>query len=261
MSNDPQSDDSKSSDSNSEASGEAPSHRIETKPSGPVETSGDWSDQDDGPGCMPAVIAATVLMGIAGFIFCGVSTWYLYQQRTALAVRTLEGGYVPEIEQSLLDEATKNSILTEVNSLIDEMKRGNLENWQSAGVMQRVQRLPVLQWGDMQATEAFVEKNGTPEQIAETRNQFKRIRLGVKQGQITSFDLYDMLAPVQVEDRTVASGKRIRQPILIDGAVETTNLAKLLADREKISDPPKGDGRIDQILRDEIKMGIQEGGR
>ncbi len=217
------------------------------------------SRRDEGPGCLPAVMATTVLMGIFGFICCGISTWYLFQQRTEMAIRTLEGSYVPQLEQSLLDEETKALVVSEIRTLTEEMKRGKLENWQSAGVMQRIQRLPILQWGDLQATESFVKKNGSPEQITEASNQFKRIRLGTEQGIITSFDFYDLLTPVQVEDATSASGKRLKRPITLEEAMEVTSLAKLLADRENFPDPPEEDGQIVKVLKKEIQAGILQG--
>ena len=101
-----------------------------------------------GPGWLPALMAMSLLAGMAGFICCGVTTWVLYQKRTELAVRTLEGAYITELEQSYLDPSTKRAVVDEVKELITEMEAGDYENWQSAAIMQRLQRLPVVQWGD-----------------------------------------------------------------------------------------------------------------
>ena len=53
---------------------------------------------EQGPGWLPALMAGGVLLGIFGFIFCGVSTWVLFQKRTQLAIRALKGAYVTELE-------------------------------------------------------------------------------------------------------------------------------------------------------------------
>ncbi len=108
---------------------------------------------------MPAIVAAMALMGIVGFIVCAFSTWSLFQKRTEFAIRTLQGDYVRQLEQSLLDPATKTSLMREVEKLIADLERGKYENWQSAAIMQRLQRLPVFQWGELQAIEAFLKQS------------------------------------------------------------------------------------------------------
>ncbi len=216
---------------------------------------------DNGPGCMPAVMAATVLMGIVIFIFCAFSTWILYQKRTELATRTLTDAYLPELEQSLLEPASKTAVMKAIEELAADMQRGKLENWQSAGVMQRLQRLPVLQWGDLQAVESLIAKSGTEEQRSNAKLQFDRLRLAVAKGRATSFDFVEVLSPVQKSDPTVASGFRLIQPLNLELSLGVIKRAELVADREKISSDPK-DIRavsIESIMRAEIEEGINEG--
>ena len=114
---------------------------------------------DEGPGWMPAILAGTLLMGIIGFVVCAFSTWILFQKRTEFAIRTLRGSYIAEIEQSLLDPATKSAVVKEIETLAADMESGKYEDWQAAGVMQRLQRLPVLQWGELQAVDSFLQKS------------------------------------------------------------------------------------------------------
>ncbi|KAA1258409.1 hypothetical protein LF1_09280 [Rubripirellula obstinata] len=216
---------------------------------------------DNGPGCMPAVMAATVLMGIMMFIFCAFSTWVLYQKRTELAMRTLTDAYLPELEQSLLEPESKTAVMEAVEELAADMERGKLEDWQSAGVMQRLQRLPVLQWGDLQAVESLIEKSGTEEQQASAKLQFDRLRLAVANGRATSFDFVEVLSPVQKKDPTVASGFRLIQPLDLELSLGVIKRAELVADREKISSNPDEVTAvsIESILRAEIQEGISEG--
>lgn len=216
---------------------------------------------DDGPGCMPAILAAAALMGIAGFVFCGFSTWLLYQKRTELATRTLRDAYLPEIEQSLLDPETKSAVMDQIELLAKDMERGKIENWQSAGVLQRLQRLPVLQWGDMQAVESYVVKNGSSEEATNAHLQFARLSTGVQNGKVTSFDFHDILAPVQNEDPTVASGRKLRSNFKLDPALDVVTRARVVADREKISDELiEVDGvRLEKIVAKEIESGLVEG--
>lgn len=215
---------------------------------------------DDGPGWLPAILAATALMGIAGFIFCGFSTWVLFQKRTEFAVRTLEGAYLPEIEQSLLSPEAKADVTIQIRELADDMKRGKYENWQSAGILQRLQRMPVLQWGELDAVESFITKSGSPEQADEASKQFSRLRKAVQMGRATTFDFYEVLTPVKVSDASVASGQRLMQPLDVDAVMAASKRAKLVADREQVPDETFVGVRIETIVRGEIDAGVSSGG-
>ena len=107
---------------------------------------------------MPAVLAATLLMGIVGFIACGFTTWLLFQKRSELALRTIEASYIPEIEQSRLQPDEKREVVQQLKEFAKDLQRGEYENWQAAAVMQRLVRLPVIQWGELRVVEAFLER-------------------------------------------------------------------------------------------------------
>lgn len=215
---------------------------------------------DDGPGWLPAILAATCLMGIAGFIFCGFSTWVLFQKRTEFAVRTIRGAYIPELEQSLLKPDEKAAILAQVKELADDMERGKYENWQSAGILQRLQRMPVIQWGELQAIESFAEKNVPPDEFASAQKQLSRLRRAVEKGRATSFDFEDVLGPVYVTDPNVPAGHTLMQPLDIDSVRDVIERAELIADRSDVDDASFPDVRIDAIVREQIDAGGQEGG-
>jgi hypothetical protein len=226
-----------------------------------VTESNQESEVDDGPGCMPAVMAATVLMGITFFIFCAFSTWVLYQKRTELATRTLTEAYLPELEQSLLEPDSKAAVMATIQELAEDMQRGKLEDWQSAGVMQRLQRLPVLQWGDLQAVEAFIVKSGSDDQSSGAKLQFDRLRFAVSDGRATSFDFVEVLSPVQIEVSSLPSGRRLMQPLELDAAMDVVKRAELVADREQVPTEPVDlkAVRIESIMQAEIEAGIREG--
>ncbi len=126
-------------------------------------------------GCQ-LILAGTVLMGVIGFIVCAFSTWILFQKRTEFAIRTLRGSYIADIEQSLLDPATKSVVVKEIETLAAEMESGKYEDWQAAGVMQRLQRLPVLQWGELQAIDSFL-RNRVASRLADGELPPRRKRM------------------------------------------------------------------------------------
>jgi hypothetical protein len=214
---------------------------------------------DQGPGWLPALMAGSVILGIAGFICCGVSTWVLFQKRTELAVRTLEGAYLTELEQSYLEPKTKRAVMDEVEVLIAGMEAGDYENWQSAAIMQRLQRLPVVQWGDLQAIELFINKNEGSDQEEQLR-EISRLQQAVADGSATSFDFRDVLEPVQSAAPESSSGFSLIQPLSSEQVAEVCLRAKLVADRANIANRtfPKVD--LAAIVRREISQGVTTGG-
>jgi len=214
---------------------------------------------DEGPGWMPAIMAGTLLMGILGFIFCAFSTWILFQQRTEFAIRTLRGSYIPQIEQSLLEPATKSSVVQQIQSLAADMERGKYEHWQAQGIMQRLQRLPVIQWGELQAIEAFL-KTGADAQQDDAIAQLSRLQRAVELGKVTSFDFEQVLEPVRRPDPNAPSGSQLIQPLTkekIDGVVQ---LARQVADQAEVPDQRFDGVQIESIVQHEIQMGASEGG-
>lgn len=262
MTDQPESDDSEPSESEefdpnrSRAESETDD---ESAPEGEDSKVNEDQDEDEGPGWMPAILAGTLLLGIFGFVFCAFSTWILFQKRTELAVRTLRGTYITEVEQSLLDPESKIAVVKEVKELADDMERGKYEDWQSAAVMQRLQRLPVIQWGELEAIEAFLKKNAhnsAEQQIQE----LSRLRRAVELGKATSFDLEDILKPVRESDPASSNGHRLINPLTEAAIRDTLQRAKLLSDRAGVPEELFDDVDIDAIVRREIEVAAREGG-
>ncbi|GAA5506771.1 hypothetical protein [Novipirellula caenicola] len=228
-----------------------------SEPAPPNHTASQTAD-DQGPGWMPAILAATLLMGMAGFIFCGVSTWFLFQKRGELAVRTIRGSYIPDIEQSRLSPEQKQLIVKRLETFAESVERNEYENWQAAGVMQRLQRLPVLQWGELAAVESFVieQDQGDTE---ESLKQISRLRRAAELDQATSFDFEDVLSPVH-EPADNALGRQLVQPFTSTAVNEVISRAKLVADRSDIPDEMFTDIALDAIVQEQIDAGIAEGG-
>ena len=257
--------DNQPEDRDGDATGDPSDDGVSSKEAGGKETSGSGQHpavnprSQQGPGWLPALMAMSLLAGIAGFICCGVTTWVLYQKRTELAVRTLEGAYISELEQSYLDPATKRAVVDEVKELITGMEAGDYENWQSAAIMQRLQRLPVVQWGDLQAIELFITKlNGVGKD--EQLREISRLQQAVVDGSVTSFDFQDVLEPVHRADPKSSSGFSLILPLTAEPVAEVCLRAKLVADRAKIANRrfPKVD--LAAIVRREIEQGSTAGG-
>jgi hypothetical protein len=213
---------------------------------------------DEGPGCMPAIMASVVLMGIIGFVTCSISTWWLFQQRSEMALRTVRGDVIPKVEQGLLRPETKAQVVDELSSFADDLERGEFENWQAAGAMTRLIRVPIYQWGEIQAIEAFLEKN-QDESYSDSIKQLSRLQRAVQMGQAVAIDFEDVLEPARVADPSGPTGFALRQPLDLETIAKVVLRAKLVADRSEVPDERFENIHLESIVRDEIKQGISIG--
>ncbi len=207
---------------------------------------------------MPAILAATLLMGMIGLIFCGVSTWVLFQKRGELAVRTVRGSYIPDIEQSRLDPSEKEALIRELELFCASVERGEVENWQAAGVMQRLQRLPVLQWGELSVIESFIQSEADASD-EEDLKQLSRLRQAAKLDVATSFDFEDVLSPAHIPAEN-SLGRKLAQPLTGEMVGEVVTRAVLVADRSEIPEESFLSPSIVKIVKKQIEAGIKEGG-
>ena len=219
--------------------------------------SSDETDLNEGPGWMPAIMAGTVMLGIIGFITCGVTTWLLFQKRTELAVRTLNGTYIPVIEQSLLRQSEKKATLGLLQELKKDLQRGKFENWQAGGVMTRLIRLPVAQWGDLAAVQAVIEKRRKTFSD-DALIQLSRLRRATDDNLVTAFDFDFVLEPVTKRDDTLR-GVTLTDPMADEKVAMVIQRAKEIADRFQIEKRLHENITIDKIVARQIKAGLESG--
>ena len=222
-----------------------------------VETTGETETSDDeGPGCLPAVLAASVLLGIFSLVICAGGTWFIYQNRDQLALRSVRGAFVPAVEQSLLEPEEKAATVELLNDFGDELERGQIESWQASGVMQRITRLPIIEWGQLRAVDAFVRSHS--EFSEDDAIQFHRLRKGVERGDLTTIDFQHILSPVTQPDQS-PSGRSLTDPLEVEAIRQVIEQARLVADRAEISKEPQTDVTIDTIVRRQIDAGLEQG--
>lgn len=230
---------------------------MSSTPSADTPSAATPTDDDQGPGCMPAILAAAVLMGIVGFVFCGFMSWLIFQKQDVLALRAMRGSYIPAVEQSLLAPEEKSKTVEMLDEFADELERGRLEGWQASGVLQRLNRLPVLEWGQMRRVEAFVDSH--PDDFADDASvQFDRLRKGVEQNDVTSLDFRDILSAV-LQSVPNSDQPELVETLSVDAVQDVVERARLVADRSDVPDNPKSDVGIDTLVRRQIEAGIKQG--
>lgn len=217
-------------------------------------------EEPQSAGCLPAILAATLLMGIVCFVVFGFSAWLIFQKRGDLASRTLRATLIPQLEQSRLEPDEKQQVIGQLNDLADDLDAGLYENWQAGGIMQRLIDTPLIRWGDLVAVESWILKQWPEDRGAEARKQITRFFRAVELEKAGARDIHDVLAPVAGPPN--AMGFVGLNPQLTDPQVEdVVQRAKLVADRAQIPDQTYEAVSLARVVRRQIEIGGREGAK
>lgn len=218
-------------------------------------------DDDDGPGWMPAILAGLVLSGILGFLFCGFSTWLLFQRRAELATRTIQNAYLPQLKGSRLAPETKGPVVDRVAQLGNDLAGGKYDNAQASAILQRLQRIPVLQWGELQAVERFyvTQSDADAERLDQVHRDVTRLFRGVEMGKVTSFDFHEILLPALEEAPKESTGFRLKEPMSVAAAESVFERVTLSANDHGVPDQVFEGVSLDGIVAEAIESGATEG--
>lgn len=228
------------------------------RPKGGDSGAADTSPERQGAGCLPAVLAATLLMGMIFFIVFGFSAWLIFQKRGDLAVRTLRQTVIPELEQSRLEPAEKQRVIGELSALADDIEQGMYENWQAGGIMNRLITSPMMRWGDLIAVDRWAAKNLPPDQQQDARQQISRFFRAAELGRVVARDIHDVLAPVSLrEDRS--GFVQLQEVLTADGVLEVVHRARLVAERAEVPDQMFDEVSLATFVRRQIEIGSRDG--
>ena len=209
-------------------------------------------------GCFPAVLAATVLMGIVLFLTFGFAGYLIFQKRGDLAVRTLRASIIPELAQSRLDPETKQAVIEQLEMVAKDIDDKRLENWQAGGVMNRLVRSPLLRWGDLVAVDAWAEVNLPQADYDEFHKQVSRFFRAAELDRAIASDLQDLLVTVTVSDPTTALG-RLKSELVEADVLEVAVRARIVAIRAEIPDQSFEKVSLPKIVERLIETGMSDG--
>jgi len=211
-----------------------------------------------GPGCFPAVLAATLLMGMALFLTFGFAGYLIFQKRGDLAVRTLRGTMVSALEQSRMTPDLKSAIIGRLTTLADDIEAGKVENWQAGGVMNRLIQAPILRWGDLQAVDVWAMENMDAASYQETHKQFTRFFRAAELDRGIASDLQDILRPVTGGDPNLMLGQ-LRIVYTEAEVLEVAMRAKIVGDRAEIPDQVFENVSLTVVVDRLIETGMRDG--
>ena len=216
------------------------------------------SVEPESAGCFPAVLAATILMGIVLFLTFGLAGYLIFQKRGDLAVRTLRASIIPELAQSRLDPETKQAVIEQLEMVAKDIDDKRLENWQAGGVMNRLVRSPLLRWGDLVAVDAWAEVNLPQADYDEFHKQVSRFFRAAELDRAIASDLQDLLVTVTVSDPTTALG-RLKSELVEADVLEVAVRARIVAIRAEIPDQSFEKVSLPKIVERLIETGMSDG--
>jgi len=241
-------------DSSAESAGDPAAGRADEPVSG---GEGD-SRKPEGPGCLPAVLAATLLLGMVLFITFGFSAWLIFQKRGELAVRTLRATVIPELEQSRLAPEDKQAVVAELSTLADDIDQGMYENWQAGGIMQRLITSPLMRWADLLTVQRWAAANLPAAQAEDAERQISRFFRAVELDRVVARDIHDVLAPVS--SKQDANGfVQLRSDLQAEDVLEAAQRAKLVADRAEVPEQTFAPVALPDYVRRQIEIGRRDG--
>ena len=230
----------------------------------PSELPSDSAESDEPKGCVawiPAFVAAASLLLIVFFVVCAGGTYWLFEQRGELALNTIEGSYLPLIEQSRLDPASKLEVVAELESFVARGRAGEFENEQIAGVIQRLVRAPIISWGDLQALAAIVERRETlAEDVrSEIVTDISRVMRGAELDTVTQFEMLGIMEPVSQESQNDL-GYILHDTFTDQQLQEFGTQVKAVAEASEVPER-QYDVTVTDIVRRQIDAGISSGTR
>jgi hypothetical protein len=211
-----------------------------------------------GPGCLPAIMAATLLLGIVLFVTFGFSAWLIFQKRGDLAVRTLRATVIPKLEQSRLAPDEKQAVIAELSGLADDIEQGLYENWQAGGVMQRLITSPLMRWDDLQTVQRWAAANLPDEQAQQAELQISRFFRAIELDRVVARDMHDVLAPVSGPADSLGF-VQVKNELQPEEVLEVVQRAKLVADRAEVPEQNFDPIALPDYVRRQIEVGRRDG--
>ncbi|QDV12133.1 hypothetical protein CA51_20090 [Rosistilla oblonga] len=207
----------------------------------------------------PALIAGAALLGMLFFISCAGGTYYLFQQRGEFALRTIDGTLIPLIEQSRLEPDEKQATIAQLREFIKRGRSGELEDWQVAGVMQRLVRAPIISWGDLQYVGSVIAQRDSfsDDEKVEFLGELSRLQRGAELDKVTQFDMADIFEPIS-SPADHESGYSLNQEFSDEALREFIARAGLVADRAEVPEKTY-DVKLVSIIQRQIQAGIKSG--
>lgn len=193
------------------------------------------------------------------FISCAGGTYYLFQQRGEFALRTIEGTLIPLLEQSRIVPEDKQATIAELDAFVRRGRTGEWEDWQIAGVMQRLVRSPIVSWGDLQYIDSIIQQRESfsDEERVGFHRAISRLQRAAELDDVTQFDMADIFEPIS-NPADHESGYELNAQFSDDALREFIARVRLVAQRAEIPEQSY-DVKLVSIVKRQIAAGIKSG--
>ena len=165
---------------------------------------------------------------------------------------------IPILEQSRLHPEDKTATVVLLKNFVAEGRADIYEDWQIAGVIQRLVRSPVISWGDLQVMALQIEKTSwSNDEQSEALKDISRVMRGAELDTITQFEMANLFEPVS-EKANNEWGYELNERPTEDSLKLFAKRARELADLNKVPDE-EFQVKLQTLVQRQIASGIQSG--
>ncbi len=180
-------------------------------------------------------IALLSLVGLMVALCAGA--WTVMQRSAELAAGSLRSQYIPMVEQSMLAPETKTAAVRQLETLRGRLESKQIDPSNARLLMGALVKLPIVQWGDIDAVLVQVNAREGFDQEARAKagRTIERLKRGAEMDRITSYDFENVLIPVTVVDKS-PRGRHFDLAATDDAIRETLKRAEQAVLEAKIPD-------------------------
>ncbi len=168
-----------------------------------VESPGDGTSTpqtgtNDSVSLIPACLVVLMFVGVVLSVTCAAASYFLNQNQSLIAARSIREQLIPWVEQSPLEATDKSTIVDELNELTRQMDEGQLDDTQLRRLRFRLTDNPALMWGFVQAALGAIASSTELTELEKeqaTRTCERLLRL-VSEGKLTRSALEFVLQSV-----------------------------------------------------------------
>ncbi len=144
-------------------------------------------------GCGVALIIAVVAVVVFGF--------FMVKKGKDMTTDFVVGAATQGVQDSNLDEESKQAMITRIESLAQDFKSGDITMEQMGRIVENLADGPIMSSLIAHTLEQTIIANSTlpPEEKEDARQQLQRVIHGMTQNQVSSQEMNDVMAPVLVD--------------------------------------------------------------
>ncbi|QDU26415.1 hypothetical protein ETAA8_14930 [Anatilimnocola aggregata] len=223
----------------------------------PVQTFGNPHDPPQ-PASQSGCLWGCVIGGAIGFLVvilvCAGAAYYVVANAKSLAVGVARNFAVQMVEASELPADDKQQVVTQIDRVVDEYKKGKINEKDLENIFAEIQNSPLLAVTVVYFIEKqYLDRSGlTAEEKENAKLQLQRVIRGRLEKKIEQSDIDALLAPLM--QMQPDGTQKVKEQLTDD------EIKKLIADSQKLADDAQvPNEKFEVDIGDEVKRIVDQG--